>query len=163
MDADVTDYTKLWQIHGALVRLLSETSIAVVGADMFNQWIDPLDWTGADAGTEADKGRLKSVSQRIYDLGEDERHGLAVRSGNLAPAAWLGMAQTAWDECVSLQKAAGASAFRFSEVWGEVVVPTAVTVRDNAAEIKESAQESFWPLVVALVVIVVAVAVIKVA
>jgi len=163
MDASVTDYTKLWQVHGALVRLLNETATVVVGTDWFLNAIDPLDISGADAGTEADKGRLKSVSQRVYDLGQDERHGLAVRAGNLSTAAYLGMCQTAWDELASMQTAAGSSAFRFAQVWGEIVVPTAVTVQAGVIDAAETAKESFWPLLVAVVVIVVAIAVIKVA
>lgn len=158
--ANVTDYSKLWQIHGALESLLTETAF-IVGATDAVYSFDFFDWSGTEAARAAFNGNLEQFGGKVRELGPDGRIGLLVNNGELDPSKWLQIAQTMWDALVALQERAGTTAFRFTAVWGEVVVPTAVTVKERAVETAESVGSSAAPLLVLFAVIVVGLVVLK--
>lgn len=158
--ANVTDFSKLWQIHGALESLLTETAF-IVGATDAVYSLDLFDWSGTEAARLAFNGNLEDFGQKVRELGPDGRLGLAVNNGELPASKWVLIAKTMWDALVALQERAGTTAFRFTAVWGEVVVPTAVTVKERATETAESVSSNAFPVLIVLAVLVVGLVVLK--
>lgn len=164
MDANVTDYSKLWQIHGALHDLATDTGFVISGADAFIGFIDLFDASKTEATRAAYYGNFKALSLKVDELSEDGRLGMAVRTQEISANQWLAISQTVWDALVSLQKDAGRTAFRWADVWGEVIVPTAVTVKNGVVQGAETVVNTDYTFLIVVIVIGLAsLAVIKVA
>jgi len=156
------DYTRLWAMQSALHNLLLETALIDAGADAFASNLDPLDLTAGEAGRGANAGAIRMISVKVADLEPHARLGLAVQTQELSADAYMGICQTCWDALVDIQKQSGVNAFRWAAVYSEVIVPTAVEFQNKVVDAAETAKDGFAPLMLALVVIVVAIAVIKV-
>lgn len=118
-----------------------------------------------EAATNAVKGVCRQVSDRLIRLRPDNGDlWVKVKQGSWSYAQWKADAQNQRQLILSV-----ASDYKlktipsFGRLWDEVVTPSAVTISDSAIKVAEKVDTAFWPLIAAVVVIVIGVAVIKVA
>jgi hypothetical protein len=77
-------------------------------------------------------GALNADATRIDRLSYGGDLGMGVMYGSTSHEQWMNIARLTWDDIAAQVRYCGQSALSWSNVWDQVVVPTAETIKSGA-------------------------------
>jgi hypothetical protein len=110
-------------------------------------------WTDESAH-KAIAGSLAADGKRIAELAPDGRLGRDVLAGVLTHEKWVAIAKITWEDISAQVSILKAGAWSWSNVWDQVIVPSAKTLREGAGDLGKGGESALMFAAIGLVALV---------
>lgn len=107
--------------------------------------------SGDEAALKAISGSLAADGARIAELGPDGRLGRNVLAGTLTHEKWVSIAKITWEDISAQVSILKAGAWSWSNVWDQVVVPSATTLKEAAGQVAKGSESMLLYVAIGLV------------